>query len=61
MKTARIAAPLFFLLTISAFSEDPKSFRDLQWNTHVVRIASREKDEVLRQRFKEKDLAYPPK
>ena len=61
MRTARIAAPLFFLVTISAFSESPKSFRDLQSRYPRVRIASREKDEVLRQRFKEKDLAYPPK
>src|SRR6267154_2451694 len=61
MRTARIAAPLFFLVTISAFSQSPKSFRDLQYRYPRVRIAAREKDEVLRQRFKEKDLAYPPK
>jgi len=61
MKTAKIALPLLFLLTVSLSSEELKSFRDVQWKYPRVRTASIEKDEVLRQRFKDKDLAYPPR
>jgi murein L,D-transpeptidase YafK len=61
MKTAKIALPLLFLLTVSLSSEELKSFRDVQWKYPRVRTASKEKDEVLRQRFKDKDLAYPPR
>jgi murein L,D-transpeptidase YafK len=41
--------------------EEAKSFRDTQWKYSRVRTASKEKDEVLRQRFKEKGLGYPPR
>jgi murein L,D-transpeptidase YafK len=61
MKTAKIALPLLFLLNIPASSEELKSFRDLQWKYPRVRTASKEKNEVLRQRFKEKSVAYPPR
>ena len=61
MKTAKIALPLLFLLTASLSSDELKSFRDVQWKYPRVRTASKEKDEVLRQRFKDKDLAYPPR
>ncbi len=61
MKTAKIALPLLFLLTVSLSSEELKSFRDVQWKYPRVRMASKEKDEVLRQRFKDKGLAYPPR
>jgi len=61
MKTAKIALPLLFLLTASLSSEELKSFRDVQRKYPRVRTASKEKDEVLRQRFKDKDLAYPPR
>jgi murein L,D-transpeptidase YafK len=60
MKRAKFALPFLFLLTIPCSSQDQESFRDLQWKYPRVRTASREKDEVLRQRFKEKGLAYPP-
>jgi murein L,D-transpeptidase YafK len=60
MKNSTIAALLFFFLAVPASSDDRKSFRDLQWKYPRVRTASKEKDEVLRQRFKEKALAYPP-
>jgi murein L,D-transpeptidase YafK len=60
MKTAKIALPLLFLLSIPSSSEELKSFRNLQWKYPRVRTASKEKDEVLRQRFKEKSVAYPP-
>ncbi len=61
MKTAKIALPLLFLLTIPSSAEEPKSFREMQWKYPRVRTASKEKDEVLRQRFKEKSVAYPPR
>jgi murein L,D-transpeptidase YafK len=61
MKTAKIALALLFLLAVASSSEELKSFRDLQWKYPRVRTASKEKDEVLRQRFKEKGLAYPPR
>jgi murein L,D-transpeptidase YafK len=40
--------------------EQPKSFRDQQWQYPRVRAASKEKDAILQQRFHEKGLAYPP-
>ena len=61
MKTAKIAVTLLFLLAIPSSAEEPKSFREMQWKYPRVRAASKEKDEVLRQRFKEKGLAYPPR
>jgi murein L,D-transpeptidase YafK len=61
MKTAKTALRLLFLLTVSLSSEELKSFRDVQWKYPRVRTASKEKDEVLRQRFKDTDLAYPPR
>jgi murein L,D-transpeptidase YafK len=48
-----LAAPL-------SSPEQPKSFRDLQWKFPRVRTASVEKDTLLRQRFQEKALPYPP-
>jgi murein L,D-transpeptidase YafK len=61
MKPAKIGLALLFLLAIAASSEELKSFRDMQWKYQRVRTASKEKDEVLRQRFKEKGFAYPPR
>jgi len=61
MKSATIAALLLFLLAIPSSPEERPSFRDLQWKFPRVRTASREKDEILRQRFKEKGIAYPPR
>jgi murein L,D-transpeptidase YafK len=60
MKRATIAALLLFALAIPSSPEGRKSFRDLQWKYPRVRTASKEKDEVMRQRFKEKGLGYPP-
>src|SRR6266576_2814375 len=60
-KTARIALPLLCLLSIPSSSEEPKSFRDLQWKYPRVQTASNEKDEVLRKRFQEMALTYPPR
>jgi murein L,D-transpeptidase YafK len=61
MKTAKIALALLFLLTVSTSPEELKSFRDMQWKFPRVRTASKEKDEVLRQRFRGKGLNYPPR
>ncbi|HEY6269582.1 MAG TPA: hypothetical protein VIX11_14855 [Candidatus Acidoferrum sp.] len=61
MKTAKITLSILLLLTIPSGAEEPKSFRDMQWKYPRVRTASKEKDEVLRQRFKMKGLAYPPR
>ena len=61
MKTAKTALALLFLLAAPTSSEELNSFRDMQWKYPRVRTASKEKDEVLRQRFKEKGLAYPPR
>jgi murein L,D-transpeptidase YafK len=61
MKTAKIAVTLLFLLAIPSSAEEPKSFREMQWKYPRVRTASNEKDEVLRQRFEEKGLAFPPR
>lgn len=62
MKTTKIGLTLLCLLVISsAAAEEPKAFRDSQWKYPRVRTASKEKDEVLKQRFREKNLAYPPR
>jgi murein L,D-transpeptidase YafK len=61
MNTAKIALTFLFLLVTPSSAKEPGSFRDLQWKYPRVRTASKEKDEVLRQRFKEKGLAYPPR
>jgi murein L,D-transpeptidase YafK len=53
----------FLVLLLSASlcsSEEAKSFRDLQWKFPRVRTASAEKDTMLRERFKTKNLPYPP-
>jgi murein L,D-transpeptidase YafK len=60
MKPATIGALLLFLLAIPSSPDERQTFRDQQWKYPRVRTASKEKDEVLRQRFKEKSLAYPP-
>ena len=59
MKTT-INLLLFFLLAIPPSPEETKSFRDLQWHYPRIRTASKEKDAILQQRFKEKGVAYPP-
>lgn len=55
---------LAFLLVLLAAhaesSEQPKTFRDLQWKFPRVRTAAGEKDAVLRERFQAKGLPYPP-
>jgi murein L,D-transpeptidase YafK len=51
---------LVLLAALSSSPEQPKSFRDQQWKFPRVRAASVEKDALLRQRFQEKGLAYPP-
>jgi murein L,D-transpeptidase YafK len=61
MKTAKITLSILLFLTIPSGAEEPKSFREMQWKYPRVRAASKEKDEALRQRFKEKGLAYPPR
>ena len=60
IKITHFALPLLFLLAVPSSSQELKSFRELQWKYPRVRTASKEKDEVLRQRFREKGLAYPP-
>src|SRR6266478_5332333 len=60
-KIANFVLPLLLLLSIPSSSEERESFRELQRKYARVRIASKEKDEVLRQRFKERALAYPPR
>jgi len=61
MRTPAIATLALVLLAIPSSSDERKSFRDLQWKYPRVRVASKEKDEVLRPRFKEKGVAYPPR
>ena len=61
MKSAKIILSVLVFLTIPSGAEEPKSFRDMQWKYPRVRTASKEKGEALRQRFKEKGLAYPPR
>ena len=61
MKRATIAALLLFPFALPSSPDELKSFRDLQWKYPRVRAASKEKDEVLKQRFKEKGVAYPPR
>jgi len=61
MKTVKTAKALLFLLAVPALSEELKSFRDMQWKFPRVRTASKEKNEVLRQRFREKRVNYPPR
>jgi murein L,D-transpeptidase YafK len=50
-----------FLLAISSSPQQLKSFRELQWKYPRVRTASKEKDEVLKKRFEEKAVTYPPR
>jgi len=55
-----LAFLLVLLAAHSASSEQPKTFRDLQWKFPRVRTAAGEKDAVLRERFQAKGLPYPP-
>ena len=57
---AAITLLLVLLSALLSSPEEPKSFRDLQWKFPRVRTASAEKDALLRQRFQEKNLHYPP-
>src|SRR5216117_322643 len=61
MRIAKSALPLLFLLAISSSPQQLKSFRELQWKYPHVRTASKEKDEVLKKRFEEKAVTYPPR
>jgi len=61
MKGATVAVLCLSLLAIPCSSDELKSFRELQWRFPRVRTASKEKDEALRQRFREKGFAYPPR
>ena len=60
MKIAAIAGVFASVFAIPFSGQEQKSFRDLQWKYPRVRTASKEKDEILSQRFKEKGLPYPP-
>jgi hypothetical protein len=48
MKTATVATLPLLSLAIPSSPEERKFFCDLQWKYPSVRVASREKDEVLR-------------
>jgi murein L,D-transpeptidase YafK len=61
MKSATVAALCLTLLAIPCSSGELKSFRELQCKFPRVRTASKEKDEVLRQRFAAKGISYPPR
>lgn len=61
MKRATVAALCFSLLAIPCSSGELKSFRELQWKFPRVRTASKEKDEILKQRFTVKGISYPPR
>jgi len=61
MKRASAAALCLSLLGIPCSSGELKSFRELQWKFPRVRAASKEKDEILRHRFKQKGISYPPR
>ncbi|HKV61170.1 MAG TPA: L,D-transpeptidase family protein [Candidatus Acidoferrum sp.] len=52
---------LLFSFSPAVLSPSANSFREQQLKFPRVRTASREKDEALRQRFKEKGLTYPPR
>lgn len=52
---------LLFFFSPAVVSQPANSFREQQLKFPRVRTASKEKDEVLRQRFKEKGLIYPPR
>ena len=56
----RLFALLFVVFLAHPSPRQPKTFRDLQWKFPRVRTASAEKDDLLRQRFQEKGLPYPP-
>jgi murein L,D-transpeptidase YafK len=60
----RVSAFLFLLLSVFlsplSSSEQPKTFRDLQWKFPRVRTAAAEKDNLLRERFRAEGLPYPP-
>jgi murein L,D-transpeptidase YafK len=57
---AALSLLVVLLAALASSSEQPKSFRDLQWKFPRVRTASAEKNALLRQRFQEKNLPYPP-
>jgi murein L,D-transpeptidase YafK len=57
---ATLTLIVVLLAALASSSEQTKSFRDLQWKFPRVRTASAEKDAVLRQRFHERNLPYPP-
>lgn len=59
-KTA-ILLTLLFLVTPVTSPQDGRSFREQQYAFPRVRVAAKEKDEVLRARFAQEGLSYPPK
>src|SRR5579862_8237578 len=61
MKNPVIVSLVLLLSSAVALSKTGNSFRDVQWKYPRVRTASQEKNEVLRQKFAAKQLAYPPK
>lgn len=58
--TLTLTLAILFLSPLPSAPEQQKSFRELQWNYPRVRTAAAEKDHLLRQRFQEKGLPYPP-
>jgi murein L,D-transpeptidase YafK len=61
MRKTPIVALLLLVCAVSSGSEAGKAFRDAQWRFPRVRVASREKDQVMRRKVEAKNLAYPPK
>jgi len=61
MKRGIAAASALLFLGTALAAQQVKSFREQQLRYRRVRIAAQEKDEVLKKRFTDTGLAYPPK
>jgi murein L,D-transpeptidase YafK len=61
MKCSLAVALSVLILGTSLAAQDSKSFRDRQSQFPRVRIASQEKNDILRKRFAKARLPYPPK
>jgi murein L,D-transpeptidase YafK len=61
MKKPAIAVFLALVCGANSFSETSTSFRDVQWRFPRVRVAAKEKDQVMKRKVETKNLVYPPR
>jgi murein L,D-transpeptidase YafK len=61
MQRTFIFGLIFLVCAASSEPQAGKTLRDTQWQFPRVRLASKEKDEVMRRKVEAKKIAYPPR